>query len=718
MGAEKYQILEELGSGGMGTVYLAYDQDLDRRVALKMTRLTTPESVRRFLEEAKVMAQLDHPYIVPVHEVGLSGGKPFYTMRVVHGRSLAEALRDLCDGDTETRRELSLARRMQLFVKIGEALGYAHARGVVHRDLKPANVMLGHHGEVQVMDWGLSKVFREGSVVTTLRSPATGTGHIVGTPYYMSPEQARGQEVDHRSDIYSLGVLLYELLTLTRPFKGDTAEVLAAIVRDSPDPPRQRTGDVPVALESVCLAALAKSPAERPASATAMLRPVQDWIEAEADRARRHELAEALAFELEHDGARRMLADYYWDRFREAEAAADARGVELYGNQVHAYHDGKYADELRGDGSLTLTSDPPGADVWLFELVEQGFVLVERNRRRLGETPLPATPLPMGSYLVVLKKEGYRDTRDPVCITRNRDWTGEVRLFTAEEIGAGFVYVPGGPCVIGGDAEAPSSLPRSEVEVEGFFLAEHPVTMGQYMEFLNELARSEGVEAAKGRSPRYNLDEPGSSYLLEDGAGGLELPGVDADGDEWHAELPVFAISWHDAVAYCGWRSQRDGVEYRLPTEEEWEKASRGVDGRWFPWGWRFDPSLCNMQESRRERSGPVVIDEFATDVSVYGVRGLSGNLRDWTSSERVEGAGKNRRVCCVHRGGAWGLEAAYSRAAGRYWNVPTKVYTNIGFRPAKARPRAAPSVGRAESAEGPSGFRVGEQTDSTCRKT
>ena len=266
MGSEKYSILKELGSGGMGKVYLAFDRDLKRRVALKMVKAEGARQIRRFLEEAQVMAQLDHPNIVPVFEVGLTTSKkPYYTMRVVAGRTLGEVVKLLKASDPEALRKYSLARRMRVFVDLGQAVAYAHARGVIHRDLKPANIMLGYHGEVQVMDWGLSKVFRAGNVETSAGPPLTKTGNIIGTPWYMSPEQARDQDVDHRTDIYSLGLILYELLTLTQPFRGEPMDVIAAILRDPPESPRSRVPDfdIPLELEKICLAALAKSREER-----------------------------------------------------------------------------------------------------------------------------------------------------------------------------------------------------------------------------------------------------------------------------------------------------------------------------------------------------------------------------------------------------------------------------------------------------------------------
>jgi len=763
MGPEKYTILGELGTGGMGKVYLAYDQDLHRRVALKVVTVAEPKYIRRFLEEAQVMAQLDHANIVPVHEVGITEGKPYYTMKVVRGRTLRAVIKKLKAGDEATRKEFSLARRMQVFVQIGQAVSYAHAKGVIHRDLKPTNVMLSEHGEVQVLDWGVSKVLDSADVDTASESSLTQTGHVVGTPHYMAPEQAKGEEVTAAADIYALGVMLYELLVLERPFLGSLMEVMASHVHDVPVAPRQRAPDriIPLELEAVCLRALRKDPGERFSSAGAMLAEVQSWAEAEADKAKRHELAEAkaaqgrarlaeylrlkgevvrleaetktvaerfenwqpaeektelfaaedrahqadqrlielsaatvqtltdaLAFADDHASAREGLADYYWSRFLDAERSHDQKRMSFHHRMTGQYHDGKYARELKGDGSLSLTSDPPGAEVSLYELVEAGPILVERNQRHLGVTPLAETPLPLGSYLVILKKEGYRDTRYPVCITRNKAWSGEVNLCTEEEIGPGFLHVPAGPFVMGGDPDSATSLARSAPRVEDFFLAQHPVTHCEYLEFLNELARTDGMEAAKGRSPRYRPGEPGSSYLLENGTGELQLPGVDAEGDEWHLRQPVVSVNWHDAIAYCEWRSRRDGLAYRLPTEEEWEKAARGVDGRWYPWGWRFDPSLCNMRDSRKERPSPVVVEEFPGDVSVYGVRGLAGNTEDWTSSEDIQGTGDSRRVDRVLRGGGWSYAARRCRAAHRHGYVPTSVFANLGLRLARSLAR------------------------------
>ena len=752
-GPHKYRILGELGRGGMGRVFLAYDQDLGRNVALKMMRAPSAAGSRRFLDEARVMAQLDHPNIVPVHEVGLTDGdRLYYTMRVVQGRTFAAVL-DERRGSSADRPERSLARLAQIFLQIGQGVAFAHAKGVVHGDLKPSNVMIGPHGEVFVLDWGLSRIVAE-----SLPSPERERSRreIAGTPRYMAPEQARGEEVDPRTDVYALGAVLYEMLTLRPMFEGDVEQVLDALAKLEPPRPRQVAPEraIPAALEEACLRALRKDPAERQPSVGDLMDEVRDWLEAEADRERRRAVAEeiaregraklegyfsrqaalgelaqdaervahrfegwepvdrkrelveaedrvaaarrelselassvvgtlekALAFESENGAAREALADYYWNRFREAEREGREEDQAFLARRVVEYHDHKYDRELEGEGSLTLNSNPSGATVVLQRLEARAFAQVPGEDRTLGVTPLDRTPLPMGSWLVVLRREGFRDVHYPVSIERNHDWTGTVRLLREEVIGAGFRYLPAGPFVCGGDGAARRSLPRERPDVGDLLVGEHPVTMEEYLEFLNDLARREGVEAGLARSPRRSAPDPVTSYLRADDARVLHLPESDPEGDRWDPRLPVVGVTWYDAVAYCEWRSARDGRRYRLPTETEWEKAARGVDGRWFPWGWRFDPSLCNMEESRRERPAPVPVDEFPDDRSVYGVRGCAGNVEEWTATELVEGRGSRARFGRVVRGGAWNSARSQTRCAARYDYATETCGDILGFR-------------------------------------
>jgi len=750
---KRYTVLGKIGAGGMATVYLARDQSLLRSVALKVQHVDPDGVSGRFLEEAQVLGQLEHPNIVPLYTLEFSpDGPSFSTMRYLRGSSLHDVLRCLSTGDSAIVAEYSLTRLMQIFLQITQAVSYAHHQGVIHRDLKPANVMLGEHGEVQVVDWGIAKVRSASGVHTdSQRGGLTMPGQIVGTPSYMAPEQWAGAVVDERADIYALGVMLYELLTLQRPFSSQNPLLLCREVLTAPPPPLRTVApdrSIPLELEAACLKALAKLPEERQPQVRDIYRAVQAWLETETDKLRRHALAEekvaqarellrvyqlqrkvvadleqrsrelegsfkswqsvdekrelydadqavrvgrhqlidlstdvvgvlteALGFERENTAARRLLADYYWDRLIEAESSAQPDQVGFYSRLVRRYHDGRYSKRLSGDGTLTLTSEPEGALVRVSLLEERDLLLQPGPAMFSGSTPIRELGLGPGSYLARVELDGYAPLIYPVYISRNRDWQGAIRLQRESEIQAGFCQVPAGPFIEGGDSEG-WSLPRSEPEVADFAIARHPVTVREYLEFLNDLARTD-LALALQRAPRRAPD--GGSYALHHPERGFEFePHLPENVAELDA--PVSSVSWYDAVAYAEWRSAKDQRTYRLPTAREWEKAARGVDGRWFPWGNRFDASLCNIRESTQDGPRVAQVSSFAEDESVYGVRGMAGNMRDWTETASELGASSASPLRVV-RGGAWYGGRVSARCADRFWFEPNHVYFFVGFR-------------------------------------
>ena len=752
----RYHILSTLGRGGMGTVYLAEDHDLNRQVALKVINLRAEQARPTFLKEAQILGQLEHPNIVPLYDIGfLSDGRLYCTMRRVRGRTLRDVITPMSAGDADTTRKYSLTRLMQIALQLLQAVGYAHDHGIIHLDLKPANVMLGEHGEVQVLDWGLAQLVRgAGSVTQT--AP-------FGTPGHMAPEQIRHEPLDHRADIFALGTILYELLVLRPAFDGKTtADVLEHVMTADPPRPRVVAADrqIPLALEAACVHALQKAADDRPQSARELADAVQLWLEAETDKTKRHQLAEekaaegrsrldaycqmksalveldtaataaattaakgsvsqdvrqfafaaedradaarsraahdaselvatlneAMAFEADNASAREVLSDYYWERFLEAELSQDRHEQDFHKALVARYHDGKYARELRGDGSLTLTTDPPGVEVTLFTYQQQQAQLVAEHPRKLGVTPLRDITLRQGSYLLVLRHPDRPVCRYPVFIARNRAWMGAVHLYSTGDIPEGFRFVPAGPFIQGGDDNARGlSLPRAEPDVDDFFIAEVPVTVGEYLEFLNDL-RTRDVDAAL----RHAMRMPGGATVLRREAdGSFAPPDVDDQGDVWETTWPAVLVSCHDAIAYCQWRSERDDREFRLPTEAEWEKAARGVDGRWYPWGNRIDASVCNTLESRAARPAIAAVELFPDDVSVYGVRGMAGNVQDWTAEESMRGDEATGRVSRVLRGGHWASTPAHARCAHREGMDPSFFHGYIGFRLA-CHPRSA----------------------------
>lgn len=254
----RFEIRGTLGSGAFGQVFRAFDRQLNREVALKTPLATlaqSPGEMERFLKEARAAATINHPNVCQIHEVGDHQGRPYIVMAYIHGESLAEVLK--------TRPSLLPARQVVLVVrKIALALAAAHAKGIVHRDLKPANIMFDRERkDVLVMDFGLARQ-------SQASASATQSGVVMGTPAYMSPEQARGDSkaVGPTGDIYSLGVMLYELLTGTRPFSGTATEVIGQILHVAPEAPSQRRPGIDPRLEAACLRAMSKEPAARFAS--------------------------------------------------------------------------------------------------------------------------------------------------------------------------------------------------------------------------------------------------------------------------------------------------------------------------------------------------------------------------------------------------------------------------------------------------------------------
>ena len=307
----RYSLLERVARGGMGVVYAAQDEKLGRRVALKV--LDAPDwnagLSRRLLREAQVLARLEHPGIVPVHDVGtLQDGRVFYTMKFVEGHRL----------DKHIEAVESVPDRLRLFLRICDAVAFAHARGVLHRDLKPANVMVGPFGEVLVLDWGIAKILREPAgassepdpEATILHLPAlagaapnateasavTADGTVLGTPGYMSPEQARGDNahLDERSDIFSLGAILRFLLG------GDSSG-------GAPQPGRRTDKS----LEAICAKALAANPEDRYTSVTQLADDVSRHLNGLPVSARKETFADkTLRFYRRHSVAILLIAAY------------------------------------------------------------------------------------------------------------------------------------------------------------------------------------------------------------------------------------------------------------------------------------------------------------------------------------------------------------------------------------------------------------------------
>jgi eukaryotic-like serine/threonine-protein kinase len=284
-----YELRQLLGRGGMGEVLLAHDELIGREVAIKRMRRADPsvDAESRFLREAKIQARLQHPAIVPVHELGRDAdGRPYFTMKRLAGKTLEEL------------RGESLQRLLRAFVDVCLAIEFAHEHGVIHRDIKPTNIMLGDFGEVYVLDWGVARVLDDGSAKPSVRDMAalegeTQVGAVMGTPGYMAPEQALGYEMTAAIDVYALGCVLFEILTCEPLHPRGTGGAANAIANPT-ETPSARRPDLAIApeLDAACVAALAEEPDERP-SARELAQRIQDYLDGDRDLERRRELAAA-----------------------------------------------------------------------------------------------------------------------------------------------------------------------------------------------------------------------------------------------------------------------------------------------------------------------------------------------------------------------------------------------------------------------------------------
>lgn len=766
----RYKIDGELARGGQGRILNAADDVIGRPVALKILRrdgVQDARLVRKFRIEAMVTGQLEHPNIVPVHELGeLDNGLPYYTMKKVEGRTLKKIILGLRKNNPVLMEEFTRVKLISILIQVCQAISYAHEKGVLHRDLKPANIMLGDYGEVIVLDWGVAKVKGIRESVEGLRpvrisaeagAQDTLAGTVEGTPAYMAPEQARGRvnEIDERSDVYAIGAILYEILTYRPPFKGqDVREVLRQVIEESPPRPNEIApqNQIPEELILICDRCLRKTPADRYPSVRAVQKELEAFLDGTKRRAAalervaeahslvqehqalKRELAvarsaaklastgiqgwepierkrglwvtlnrvrdieakiavtfgravalfsQALAHEPDNVEARGGLADLYIDQLKQAEQQNDHAKIVFAESMVSQYHMGRYAAFLQGDGHLSVDVEPRGAEVWLYEYEEQERVLRPVRARRLGNAPIREVKLPRGSYLLVLRAgQAYRDVYYPVKLERLEHHQARVRMYTGDQIGPGFIYLPGGRAILGGDPDAIDALELERPFVGDFAIQEFPVTFREYVEFLNAWQAVDPAEALRhvprleAGLPLVELTPQGyvpSRTALEVERNAHMRPGAEFD-------IPVFGVEFEDADAYCAWRSEISGREFRLPTEQEWEKAARGVDGRSFPWGNHFDPIFCKSRSSRPYAPMPEAIGRFSVDTSPYGVRDMAGGVREWCDGWFLES-----QELRALRGGAWVDTEHYARCASRSYFDPHLTKRIGGFRCARS---------------------------------
>ncbi|MBW1885443.1 MAG: protein kinase, partial [Deltaproteobacteria bacterium] len=633
-----YEIIEPLGAGGMGEVYRAHDTILNRDVAIKLLPqdfAQDADRLARFEREAKLLASLNHPHIAAIYALEEVEGTRFIAMECVSGQSLRETL---SDGRPSVERTLEVA------IQTAEGLEKAHSAGIVHRDLKPENVMITEEGIVKILDFGIAKPFVQAESDSTempTATRATDVGMIVGTANYMSPEQASGEPVDHRSDQFSFGAMLYELLSGEKPFAGSSISlIVAAILRDTPRPLKKLRSETPAQLQRIIGRCLEKDPARRyetTGELSEALRRCQERMGAK----KRLVLAAIPAIAV----VAIMAGAWFWfgcgsgRAWTEDLALGEITRLNQAGDVFGAYQlaleaQGQFPDNdeisrmlNRITFPMTVATDPPGAEVYVARYGER-----DAPEELLGTTPLE-TRFPYALMRWRITLDGYETFEGaPMGVGPITALMSGLPLEPAGTRPEGMVLVPGGFFTGAWGLELPEGLPA--VQLGDYWLDRYEVSNREFQAFVD----AGGYEVPEFWATAFQDGEPEVPWerakeLFRDNTGRLgpstwEL-GRHPEGTE---DLPVSGVSWYEAAAYCAFAGKS------LPTIYHWHFAAAQ------------DQVADIVLFSNFDSDGPAPVG-LHTGLGDYGTYDMAGNVREWIWNE-TEG----RRYIM---GGAWN-EPAY----------------------------------------------------------
>jgi cephalosporin-C deacetylase-like acetyl esterase len=641
-----YEIVSLLGRGGMGEVYRAADTRLGREVALKiLPPQVAYESVwrERFEREAKSLAALDHPGIVTVFSVEESGGIHFLTMQLVPGQTLAELI-------PETG--LPQDRVIDLAIPLADALAAAHEKEIVHRDIKPGNVMVTGEGRVEILDFGLAKQSASGPVgleEPTLAQGPTQRGVIVGTMPYMSPEQIEGGDVGPESDVFSLGVVMYEMLTGRRPFQGNSGpSLMSSILKETPQPPSRVRSGVSKGLDALIARCLEKDPRRRP-RARELHAELTRLREAGA-AARRPRLVRAAVLVPIALAIAALLA-VSWFVVKRSRKAAFVAGalprVESLTREMKFVEAFALAGQIVREGGtqavstaawdtfsaqVNVTSKPAGALVSFRPFGSTGAWTV------LGKTPLRGVRIPQGAMQWEAKIPGYVSAE---MVTASPDEGLSFELQKADSPDRGMVHVPAANVRLWSIGTV---RPVLSVPLGAFLIDRHEVTNEAFSRFVNAggYGRPE-LWKHPFRDGERTLSFPEAMARFKDATGrpgpATWRLGSFADGEE---ALPVTGVSWYEAAAFAEFAGKE------LPTLYHWYQADTGGDLQLLPG--------MVLPTANYESRGPRPTAS-SRQLSAYGATDMAGNAREWSASASE---GDTRLAL----GGAW-TDPSYS------WMIP-----------------------------------------------
>ena len=750
--SRRYILGEEIARGGMGRIVEATDTHLRRTVAIKQL---LPEKSNaawgsRFLQEAEITGQLQHPSIVPVYDIGTDDeGHLFFAMKRIEGITLHDIFVGLRNNATDIEARFTHEVLLSTFQSLCLAVAYAHSRSVIHRDIKPSNVMIGEFGEVFLMDWGLAKIThdQQDSASAQIRSQraddgrmTTRQGETMGTPGYMAPELALGQLhlVDERADVYALGAVLYEMLTLRRPYSGkNTRTVIQRMLKLPVTPARQRAPNRKISekLEHITARALERDPDLRYRSVLDLHREVHTHIAQQSPQSeherdipnshssdfdaywRERQRLDALNAKLSEQidlltpWSKRGARHEYWHSVKQKDIYAEKVNEAFFLWSLS--FEQKLSERLIGPDLIDKS-----AQVLAHELTHRDA----RNRvleaERLISTYREWPALEPGSYRFALRCDLEKVS---VEIRSIEDVKGTQKVTSIKHQGATpFVLErlrPGQYFACFKDErfeynhpfemtrlghltlDLPLSVNRSVPNDFQPILASEAYIGGDTQAFWSRsktLTRSTPYALSKTcvtmraysefLNDLHGDDETiafkryprSSSVRYLNYKNGAVQPNLDQFGNNWSWDWPVFGISRSDAVAYCAWLTERSHESYRLPTSTEWEIAGRGADQRVFPWGNLWDPTFSNNALANPGAPKLAPVGTHPKDESPFGLLDMAGGVAEWTS-DTIEDPEVGATAIC--KGGSWTRTDRDARLASRHPMFPDTVSNRIGMR-------------------------------------
>ncbi len=636
---ERYRITEKVGEGGMGKVYKAHHIHMDVSVAIKIlhTHLASDQNtLSRFRREARAAAQIVHPNAVRVIDFGVERetGTAYLVMEFLEGCDLRQRLKQNPVMDFE--------EAVNIFRQACAGVHAAHLKGIIHRDLKPDNVWLLKTDEkneaVKVLDFGIAKLrmLKEDASMAV-----TQAGMVIGTPHYMSPEQCRGEELDPRADIYSLGVIFFEMITGDVPFQSQTPlGIVHKHIFEQPPDPRGRRPDLPEQVAMVLLRSLSKEKEGRQSTAIELASEIEQAF-----------YSAGFQFKLGAYTMQFSSAQMTSGLPSDTSFAPPSIPGQRIGGPVSTSVD-TLDKQLKG--TSPMSSSQKGT---LFGSAQErvtpvsGLFQLKDEQGRVSKTKISL----IGGMLIVLVLIGVwfvvlKPKRAPVANT-NTSIVNPPPL--TPEAPRDMILIRGGAFTMGNNNSSDEAeKPEQMVTVKSFYIDKYEVTNQQYYEFI--------------RATSYKPPSHWTTGKFEEG----------------RESYPVVNVDWNDAKKYAAWAGKR------LPTEEEWEYAARGDDGRLYPWGKQFGNSNANTKESGKAESTPV--GSYPSGQSPFGVLDMSGNVLEWTASTYSPYPGSKAKPAkdyVVLRGGDWVEEQTYATVTSRALQKPDFYRNYIGFRCAKDAP-------------------------------